>query len=315
MGPGQIILIIVLAVVVLGIAPLMALGLVLFTVLLVKNKPDKWPRACSAPDDRISRAMFDEGMAWAEKYADKKREVSVTSGKLRLAGEYFDFGSDRAVIILGGRTESMLYGYYFAEPYRRAGFNVLVADPRAHGLSQGKVNTVGFREYRDVLSWGRLLHDEIGVSHVFLHGICIGSQTGLFALTSKDCPDYFDGMVAEGMYTSFSETFANHMKHAGKPVFPMLYFVMFWLFLSSGGNAVGDGPLHRIGKLRKPILFLHSKEDIYSLPEKSSKIFERCETTHRVVWFEHGEHSRIRPVDTEKYDENIVDFLENVVYN
>ena len=72
-----------------------------------------------------------------------------------------------------------------------------------------------------------------------------------------------------------------------------------------------DGPLYRIEKMKKPVLFLHSREVIYSKPEVSAEIFEKCAAPHRVVWFEHGEHSRIRIVDREKYDRSIRDFLSD----
>ncbi len=294
--------------------PFVILSYILFTILLVRNKPDKWARACSAPEDPVTQAMFDEGMAWAAKYKEKSEELSVENDGLKLFGEYFNFGSDRCVIILGGRSESMLYSYYFAEPYRAAGMNVLVIDPRAHGLSEGKYNTVGFRESGDVLAWGRLIHEKYGINHIFLHGICIGSQTALYALTSKDCPDCFDGMCSEGMFRNFSLVFGNHMKERKKAVFPVLYMVMGWLWLHSGKNAVKEGPETRIFLLGKPILFLHSLEDKYSVPEESKKVYRCCRTVCREVWFEHGEHSRIRPVDTEKYDRSIREFLETEVY-
>ena len=306
MNPFVIALLVILF---LGIGPFMAMGLALYTVLLVRNRPEKWGRSCSAPDDAVSVGMFNEGVAWAEKHADAKKEVSITNDGLKLVGEYFDFGFGRAVIIIPGRMESLLYSYYFAEPYRAAGWNVLVTDQRAHGLSDGRINSVGTKEYRDTIAWAEYLHDVFGAEKIFLHGVCIGSSNALYAATSPKCPPYVCGMAAEGMYTTFCETFKNHMIKGGRKPFPMLYGVMLWILICSGANVVTDGPVKRIEKMKKPILFLHSREDIYSKPEVSKKIFEKCRSPHRVVWFEHGEHSRIRPVDSEKYDRSIADFL------
>ena len=307
----KIFLILLAAVFLLGIAPFMTLALILYSVLLVRTSPEKWGRSCSAPDDAISVAMFEEGVAWAKEHAEAKKEVSIRNDGFRLAGEYFDFGYDRAVIIIPGRMESLLYSYYFAEPYRAAGWNVLVTDQRAHGLSDGKINSVGTKEYRDTLAWAEYLHEAFGVGKVFLHGVCIGSSNALYAATSPDCPEYICGMAGEGMYTTFCETFKNHMIKGGRKPFPMLWGVMLCIRIFSGSNVVTDGPLYRIEKMKKPVLFLHSREDIYSKPEVSAEIFEKCTSPHRVVWFEHGEHSRIRPVDREKYDRSIRDFLSD----
>ena len=285
----------------------------LYKILLVRDKPEKWGRECSMPDDEEYMGMFDEGTAWREKYLSRMTEVSVKSDGLTLRGEYFDFGSDKAVIIIAGRTESCLYCCYFAEPYRRAGYNVLAIDNRAHGLSEGKISSLGYKEYRDVLEWGKLLHDGLGNSKVFIHGICIGSSTGLFALTSDDCPDYMTGMTAEGMYVNFYDTFRQHMIVDHHPLFPFAIETMLWIRVVAGANVVTDGPIKRIPKMKKPILLLHSREDNFSLPGKAEQLFSSCGSEHKqIAWFEHGAHSRIRPVDKEKYDETVIGFLENL---
>lgn len=291
------------------VLPTIVLSGVIYTALLVRTKPEKWARECSLPEDEEYLGMFNEGMAWERENAACKTEVTIENDGFRLAGEYFDFGHDRAVIVLPGRMESLLYSYYFSEPYKRAGWNVLVIDTRAHGLSEGKFNSLGYKEYRDVLAWGRMLHDRFGVREVFLHGICIGSSTALFALTSPDCPDYFCGMTAEGMYVTFCESFKFHMTEKNRPLFPFLYETMAYIRVFSGANVVTDGPVKRIGRLKKPILFLHSREDIYSLPARAEELYAACTAPKKLVWFDHGAHSRIRPVDREAYDSAIVDFL------
>ena len=291
--------------------PTMILSWILYSVLLRRTSPKKWGRECSIPDDEEYRRMFDIGMAWEETHRACKREVAVESDGLHLVGEYFDFGGARAVIIIAGRMESLLYSYYFAEPFRAAGCNVLVIDNRAHGLSEGKISSLGYKEYRDILTWCRLLHDELGNETVILHGICIGASTALFALTNPACPDYVQAMCAEGMYVNFYESFVNHMKEdqPGKPRFPTIPEVMFYIRVVSGANVVTDGPIKRIGLLKKPILFLHSREDKYSVPAKAEELYAACQAPKKLVWYEHGAHSRIRINNREAYDRAILDFL------
>ena len=165
--------------------------------LLVRTSKDKWIRHCSWPEDEEQSEMYRRGEKWAEQYAGNKVDVDCYSEKLHLFGEYFDFGADRAVIIIPGRMEACGYSYYFSEPYRAAGYNVLVIDNRAHGLSDGKYNSLGKHEHKDVLEWAKLLHDTFGVKSVLLHGVCIGSSTAAYALADKNCPDYVVGMVAD----------------------------------------------------------------------------------------------------------------------
>ncbi len=310
---GWVILAVVGAAVLFFVIPTFIMSLALYRVLLVRTKPEKWGRECSMPEDVEYRGMFEDGVAWREKYRDRMTEVSVESDGLKLRGEYFDFGCDKAVIIIAGRMESCLYCCYFAEPYRLEGYNVLAIDNRAHGLSEGKTASLGYKEYRDLLAWGRMLHDTLGNKKIVMHGICIGASAALFALTADGCPDYMSGMVAEGMYINFYDSFRQHMLLLKHPNFPFTLETMFWIRVISGANVVTDGPVKRVSKLKKPILFLHSREDEFSVPKNAEKLFSDCGSDDKeIVWFEHGAHSRIRPVDTQGYDAAVTGFLEKL---
>lgn len=297
------------------LAPLVLIPAGLYCILLVRTRKSKWRRKCSLPKDKEIVEMFRIGMDWAEQHAAQKREADVYSGKYHLFGEYFDFGFDKAVIIIAGRTESLLYSYYFAPPYQQAGYNVLVIDNRSHGKSDGRLNSLGYHEHRDILQWARLLHDAYGNEQVFLHGICIGASNALFALTADDCPPYLQGMVSEGMFTNFYESLYYHIRELHQPVQPTLAEVRFYLRLFTGYDIKNDGPLFRIPQLRKPILMLQSKQDKYSLPARAKDLYNACRAPKRLVYFEKGAHSHIKINAPEKYDREIIDFLRKICDN
>ncbi len=304
-----IILVAVLVLLFFGIIPCLILSYVIFSVLLVRNKPEKWGHTCSQPDDPEIVAIFDQGSAWREKYAASKTTAYIQNDGLELYGEYFDFGHKKAAIMLPGRMESCIYACYFAETYRKAGYNVLVADARAHGLSQGKYNCVGHKEYRDILAWGKWLHHEAGNDSVVLHGVCIGANTSMLALTSADCPDYFRGMVCEGMFKSFYESTKNHMKADKRPIFPFFYMLMFWVTVILRINVITDGPYKRIKQLKKPVLFIHGRQDKFSLPVEMEKMYAQCTAPKQLVWFDKGAHSRLRINNVEAYDQAVTNYL------
>ena len=174
-------------------------------------------------------------------------------------------------------------------------------------------NCLGYREYRDIQAWSRMLHDTFGNKAVCLHGICIGSSTALFAMTDKDCPDYIEGMCGDGMFTRFSESFRNHMDEDKRPKFVAKSLVYLYMRIFSHANVVSDGPLWRIDKMHKPILFIHSKEDVYSTPDQVKQLYAKCPSKNkRLVWFDKGAHSRVRVNAPEKYDETIIEFLQTL---
>ncbi len=280
---------------------------ILFNIHLNRTSKKKWDRSCSV-NEPIQCSMYESALEYRAQLTDIK-ELTLENEGYKLFGEYTDLGYDKAVIIIPGRTEALNYGYYFAEAYAKSGYNILTIDQRAHGKSDGKYNSIGFNEHKDILAWGRMLHEQFGVKQIWLHGICIGSSCAMFALTNPQCPDYFSGMTAEGMYPNFYESFKNHMIALKKPVFPCLQLVER-LVRKEIGVTMKYGPIDIIERLEKPLLMIHSKEDLYSLPETAQILFDKCNSEKSLVWFEHGAHSQLRFVDTNKYDNAITEFVK-----
>ena len=280
---------------------------------LVRTSPDKWGRVCSAPENEEQMAMWNAGVAWAEQYRDRVTEVQIENDGFDLYGEYFDFGADRCVIILPGRCESLMYSYYFAPPYREAGFNVLVIDTRCHGKSSGIYNTIGVKESSDVIAWSKLMHERFGNAEVWYHGICIGTAAGIFALTDPRCPEYVRGFVTEGCFVSFRETFKRHMMVDKRPLFPALDLVMLHINRHTGTNVYRDKPLSAIRRIKADarVLFLYGEKDVFSIPKKSRQLFENCSAVDKkLVWFDRGGHSHLRINNTERYDNEIIEFFK-----
>ena len=282
---------------------------IVYDSTLRRKTPDKWGSGPSAPDNPQFMEMDGIGQAWLAAHEACKREVHIVRDGLNLYGEYFDLGYDRAVMILSGRTESRRYGYFFAAPYEAAGCNILVVDPRAHGMSDGEFNTVGFEESRDALAWAEFLHGELGVRAVLYHGICIGAAGAVLAASAEDCPDYVCGVVAEGMFPCFGESMKNHLIERKKPVKTFYPFIDMWMKHYTG-HSMSRGPRDVIHRLRVPLLMLHSREDTYSLPENARRLYELAGSDRkRLVWFEHGRHSMLRITDPALYDGAIAAFV------
>ncbi len=285
------------------------ISLIIYTKLFVRTSQEKWSRHVSWPDEELAR-MFKTGEKWGADNEQYRKRVEIDSCGFHLVGEYFDFGNKKAVIIIPGRSESGTYSYYFAEPYKKSGYNVLAIDNRCHGLSEGKYNSLGLKEYKDIENWAKYLHDTLGVEAIYMHGICIGSATAIHLLARENCPSYLIGLTAEGTYTTFKEIFNNQLKRRNKPTFPHTLEVLGLISLRAGRSLYRNSPIFEIDKVKVPVLFLYSKEDSYAKPEKSLELFNKLQSEKRLVWFDKGEHSHIRIHNTEKYDQAIIDFLK-----
>ena len=291
---------------------LMAVGFLVYTHILKRGVNEDWGRHCSIDEARHVE-MYDEGMAWHERMLPYCTEVHIVNDGLNLYGEYYDFGSDCCVLFLPGRMESLHYSYYFHQSYEPLGVNLLSIDPRAHGLSDGVYNTVGFEESKDILAWVRFLHDECHIQKILLHGVCIGAAGGLLACTKEDCPPQISGLIADGLFPNFGESMKNHLIERKKPVYT-LQFIDFWMKHYTG-HSMKKGPIDVMPGYHGALLMLHSKADPYSEPKYAQQLFDLCPSENKkLVWFDGSEHSMLRYDHTEQYDREVVSFAKKVFF-
>ena len=312
--PGVTALIVlVVALVIPGIVSMLIMPPIVFEAINARTKPDKWSREHPSSSNPGIVEMWGESLRFRELYKGKESEIeATTSDGLRLKGLYYDFGGDSAVIILGGRPETCIYSLYYAYPYAKAGINVCVFDPRAHGLSEGRYSGCGYAEQYDIIAFADLLKDK-GIKKVILHGICVGSCASVFVATNPERPEIIKGLITDGLFIHYYETLKKRIAKNKGPVYPTI-----WMFRSKikklyGFDCSKRGPVSELPKLDLPCLMLASKEDIFSLPKNTQMLYGlNASKEKELVWFEHAPHSHLRRVDGARYDEAVLRFVEKI---
>lgn len=310
---------IVVAALVFVIIPLIGMTLVapffVFKAVLKRKGPESWGR--DKPSDSKNqdiKDMWSSSLEFRKKYHDQEEEIGVTtSDHLALRGLYYEADGDMAVIIIPGRPESCIYSLYYAYPYMENGVSVCCPDIRAHGESEGEWSGMGFKEQEDILAFAHYLHDVKRKKKIILHGICVGSCASSFVLARPDCPDYISGVFTDGMFASMYLTLIRRFMRFKAPVYPTI-----WIFRSLAKKMYGydmkkQGPMENVKKWKVPASIVASKEDFYSLPVLTQKLFDLTGSKDKkLVWWEHGEHSHLRIFDTKKYDETVLDLIQRV---
>ncbi len=311
----------ILALAVFVVIPLFAMLFIvpipIFDAILVRKNKEKWSR--SGPSDTHNEEMvrmWDIALDFQATYHKNEEDVHLlTQDGLNLYGQYYDFGGDKAVIIMPGRPETLVYSLFYAEPYRKAGVNVLVFDSRAHGLSDGKYHGCGYQERLDIFAAAAWLEQSKGIHKIILHGICVGSSACVHAVADPSCPKSIVGLVTDGAYTTFYETLWRRIRRNGKinPYTCVCYF-RHRIKKLYGYNIKKDGPLYRFPKVHIKTLMMASKEDIYSLPEKTQILYDSIpeSTDKKLVWFPHGAHSHLRIVNAPLYDSSVEEFVKGL---
>lgn len=286
------------------------LSYLLYSIHMVRTSKKKWGRQCSALNNEEQLKMWNDGLDYISSYKDKIVELSIESDGLKLYGEYVNIGAKRTVIIMGGRCECLYYAYYYAKPYLENNCNVFVFDSRAHGKSDGKINTVGFFECKDVIKWAKLLHDNYGNKEIYLHGTCIGAATGIHALAEKNCPKYISKIITDGLYPTYYETFKNHMIEQKRPLWPALDLCFVFYKLFGKIDAKKEGPITKICNVKADIMLISGYKDKYVFPEMTKQLYDLCPSANKQYHFlNEGGHSHLRINQVEEYDNLVINFI------
>ena len=285
---------------------------VVFYNTVYRNPRKKRIRECTNKKDDDQVKMFKEGIAWANSYNDKKIPLEITHDGLLQKGEYIDFGSKKCAIILQGRTESLLYSYYFAKPYAEEGYNILVVDLRAHGLSDGKYQTGGIKESEDIITWMEYVEKRFNIESFVFHGICIGAATAIFATKKLEEKGYdkVKKIVGEGLFATYFEIFKQNFIQYKKKPFPMLHLTFLLARIYTGVSFFDNKPIETLKNLKCPVLLIYSEEDIFSPHNLCEKLYISSKNPlSELVFFAHGRHSHVRSSNLEEYDNKIKEFL------
>jgi alpha-beta hydrolase superfamily lysophospholipase len=296
---------------------LFVVPVIIFCNTMYRNPKEKRTRECTDTKDAQQMRMFEEGVIWAEQYRDKTERLQIENGGLNLYGEYINLGFDKCAVILQGRTESLLYSYYFAGEYVKNGYNILVIDVRAHGLSDGTYQTSGIKESDDLILWIKLINEKYAVTGFALHGICVGGATAVYAYAKlkNEGIDLIERIVTDGLFISNYEIYKQNFKMRKRPVFPVLQFVFFLAFVLAKVRLFAETPMKYMKDIDIPILFIWSEKDIFCRKSKCEQLFEACASNRKeLCFFPVGRHSHVRSSQEAEYDKVIANFFK-VVFN
>ncbi|MCL2442614.1 MAG: alpha/beta hydrolase [Treponema sp.] len=303
---------------------LAASGIIMFCLIFIlvfyntiyRNPRKKRTRECTNKKDEQQMRMFAEGITWSEQFKDKTDELHIINEGLNLYGEYINFGFDKCAVILQGRTESLLYSYYFADVYAKNGYNILVIDIRAHGLSDGKYRTAGIKESNDLVVWIKLISEKYNIHDFTLHGICVGGAAAVYTHVKlkNQGSNLIKRIVTDGLFHTNFEIFKKHFEMFKKRPFPILYIVFFLARILAKVRFFEENPIKYIKDIDIPILFIWSAKDLFCVKPKCEDLFETCASKYKEIYFfPEGRHSHVRSSQAAEYDKVIEKFLQKHV--
>lgn len=175
--------------------------------------------------------------------------------------------TNKTAILVHGYKNNSIDMLHIAEIYARMGYNILLPDLHAHGLSAGSDIQMGWKDRKDVMEWAAIANNMFkGRTHTtrqVLHGISMGAAT-IMNVSGENTPAYIKAFVADCGYTSVWDEFVSEFKNRySLPPFPILHTSNMLCQLRYGWSFREASPLQQVAKCHKPMLFIHGDNDTF----------------------------------------------------
>ena len=155
----------------------------------------------------------------------------------------------RTAVIVHGYTDNAVRMLPIGHLYsHHLGYNILLPDLHAHGLSEGDAVQMGWLDRLDVLQWMDTANELFGDSTLMVSG--------------EELPPYVKCFVEDCGYTSVWDEFKGELKKQfGLPSFPLLDVASWLCKLKYGWSFREASALEQVKKCTLPMFFIHGDAD------------------------------------------------------
>lgn len=243
--------------------------------------------------------------------------VFITSyDGLQLHGYFIpaEIPSDRYVIAVHGYKSSAEAMADYAWHYYCQGWNVLVPEQRAHGLSEGRYIGMGCQERYDMLDWVDSILAENARARILFHGVSMGAATVMLVTGEPDLPENVCAAVEDCGYSSVTDQFTMQLKEQfGLPPFPLIPAASLVTKMRAG-YFFGDGNCVRaVSRSVTPTLFIHGDADTFVPFTMLDAVYSAASCEKQKLVVSGAEHAESLDTDPVKYWAAVDSFVETYI--
>ena len=196
-----------------------------------------------------------------------------------------------------------------AEAFLDLGYDVFMPDIRAHGESDGEVNSLGVKESEEV----KLAYDYIsglGEKNIIFSGMSMGA-----VIIAKAIYDYNlkpHKVILEMPFDRLQDHIRARARTAGFPAEPFGFFVTGWIGIEQGYWGFGHKTSTYVRSITCPVLLQWGAEDEFVKRYETENIFSGIGSKKKnLVVYEHSWHAPLIWKERDKWIITINDFLNH----
>ena len=192
--------------------------------------------------------------------------------------------------------------------------NILLIEERAHCKSEGNVISFGINERLDVVSWVKYAEGIMPENtRIILSGVSMGAAT---VMMSSDLLEESDSVIAyieDCGYTSPKDIIINTAKNMNLPARFCYPFARFAARVLGHFDPNSASAVESLGRISKPMLFIHGDSDTFVPTPMCSVVFEACASENKKMQLiPAAKHAIAALTGYDLYEKTVSEFLISV---
>ena len=234
----------------------------------------------------------------------------TTSSGLKLEAWYMKADSAKGTVILFHGLNSNK-GDVLSEAFEflSFGYNTMLVDIRAHGNSNGIVNTIGYKESEEVkLAYDHVL--KLGEQNIVLWGMSLGAVIISKAIWEYDLQP--KKIILEMPFDRLQDHIRARARISGFPGEPFGFFVSLWTGAEQGYWCYNHKTSRYVQKIKCPVLLQWGSSDEFVLENETEKIFRAIGSSNKKLEIYEGiGHSPLIGANGDQWEKTVLGFLSN----